>query len=267
MTHNWIWGGVEQFDAGKAVIEVAFYYLAFVVVAGFVNAAVISQVLILLHVPNGFHWAIIVGFGIPGLAALWVGLRAGSNGTKGLVLRRMNPDAAPGIMNLTEGLCLTMGIEIPRVFELCEPQVNVGAFAIGNSRAVLVVTSGAIEEFSRLEFEAVIARELARVRSGQIFFEARLRALQKLLAPIFAFVVPRRQSPELAAQLIAGDLAAVYFTRYPTALISALGKMDQDPNSRQGNTSLRRRVLAPYWIHPELESSDLQARLAELRSY
>lgn len=266
-TYNRIWGDVEQFDTGKAIVEISFYYLVFVVLAGFVNAAIISQVLILLSVPNEFHWAVIVGFGIPTLAAVIVGFRAASNGTKGLQLQRSRIDVAPSLMNLTEGLCLTMGIDMPRVLELAEPQINIAAFSIGNTRAVLVVTSGALEAFTRLEFEAMIARELARVRSGQIFFEARIRALQKLISPLFAFFIPKRQTEDLTLQLVAGDLAAVFFTRYPIAMISALEKMNHDPKFRSTNTSLRRKVLAPYWAHPELEDASLDARIAELKLY
>lgn len=264
-THNRIWGDVEQFDTGKAIVEVSFYYLVFVVLAGFVNAAIISQILIFLSVPSEFHWAVIVGFGIPAFAALIVGFKAASNGTKGLQLQRARIEKAPSLMNLTEGLCLNMGIEMPRVLELAEPQINIAAFSVGNTRAVLVVTTGALESFTRLEFEAMIARELARVRSGQIFFEARIRALQKLISPLFAFSIPKRQSEDLTAQLIAGDLAAVFFTRYPIAMISALEKMVLDPRSRSSNTALRRKVLAPYWAHPELEDASLAARISELK--
>lgn len=266
-TTNRIWGDVEQFDTGKAVVELSFYYLAFVVVAGFINAAIISQALILLGAHHEFHFAVLVGFGIPAIASLIVGFRAGANGAKGLNLQRGSIDKVPSLMNITEGLCVTMGIEMPRVLELREPQINIGAFSVGNTRAVLVVTTGALNSYSRLEFEAVIARELARVRSGQIFFEARVRALQKLVSPVMAFLIPKRQSPDLVAQLIAGDLAGVSITRYPPALISALEKMVKDPNIRRSNSNLRRRILAPYWVNPELEGASLAERIAVLKSY
>lgn len=265
--HNQIWGDVEQFDTRKAVVSITFYYLAFVVVIGAVAATIISQLLRAFHVADDFHWAVIVGFGVPVVAALFVGFRAASNGVKGLDLQRVDLDRAPGLMNLTEGLCLTMGIDMPRVLEVNEPQVNIAAFSVGNTRAVLVVTAGALEEFSRLEFEAMIARELARAKSGAIFFESRVRALQKMLAPLAAFFVPRRQTPRHTARLIAGDLGGVYFTRYPIAMLSALEKMQSDSNARTSSTNLRRRVLAPYWAHPELEDADLTARIKELKSY
>lgn len=266
-TNNRIWGDVEQFDIGKAVVEVTFYYLVFVIVAGFINSAIISQILIFLKVPSELHWAIIVGFGIPLVAAAFVGIRACSNGIKGLDLQRISIEKAPSLMNLVEGLCLTMGIDLPRVLQLDEPQINVGAFSIGNTRSVLVFTTGALESLTRLEFEAVIARELARIKSGEIFFEARVRGLQKLVSPIFAFLIPKRQSAELTAQLIAGDLAGVYFTRYPIAMITALEKMAADTHHVGFSVNLRRRVLAPYWMHPELDGADLKARISELSSY
>lgn len=267
LTNNRIWGDVEQFDTGKAVIEVSLYYLAFVVVAGFVNSVIISRVLIFLNVPKELHWAVIVGFGIPIVAALLVGVRAASNGTKGLTLSRVNIDKAPTLMNLTEGLCVSMGIEMPRVLELQEPQINVGAFSIGNTRAVVVITSGALERFSRLEYEAVLARELARIRSGEIYFEARVRALERLVSPIMSFLIPKKQTKDLTDQLIAGDLAGVYFTRYPIAMISVLKAMQDDPYAHTSNSNLRRKVLAPYWMHPELENSNVVARIKELESY
>lgn len=264
---NQIWGEVEQFDTRRAIVEIVFYYLVFILVTGSILAAVISRALAILDISDEFHWAIIVGYGIPAITAFGVGFRAGSNGSKGLDLQRISLDKAPSLMNLTEGLCLTMGIDMPRVLELKEPQINVAAFSVGNTRTVLVVTSGALEEFTRLEFEAMIARELVRAKSGQIFFEARLRALQKLIVPVSAFFVPRRQTAAVAAHAVAGDLGGVYFTRYPPAMISALEKMAKDRNARVSNSGLRRRVLAPYWAHPELEDADLTARIKELNSY
>ncbi len=266
-THNQIWGDVEQFDNRKAVVEIVLYYLAFVVVTGAIASVIISRLLAIFRVSDDFHWAVIVGLGLPAIAAAVVGFRACSNGTTGLNLQRVEIDKAPGLMNLTEGLCLAIGIDMPRVLELREPQINIAAFAVGNTRSVLVVTSGALESFSRLEFEALISRELVRVRSGEIFYEARIRALKKLLAPLAAFILQRRQTSAIVAKLIAGDLGGVYFTRYPIAMISALEKMESDQNARTSNPTLRRRVLAPYWAHPELEDSDMSARLSELRSY
>lgn len=266
-TNNRIWGDVEQFDTGKAVIEVSLYYLAFVVVAGFVNSAIISRILIFLNVAGELHWAVMVGFGIPIIAAVLVGFRAASNGTKGLNLQRVNIDKAPSLMNLTEGLCVSMGIDMPRVLELPETQINAGAFSIGNTRAVVVITSGALERFTRLEFEAILARELARIRSGEVFFEARVRALQRLVSPLMSFVIPKKQSKDLTDQLIAGDLAGVYFTRYPIAMVTVLEAMQDDLHARTSNASLRRKVLAPYWMHPELENSDFVPRIKELESY
>lgn len=266
-TNNRIWGDVEQFDTGKAVAEVALYYLSFVVVAGLVNTLIISQVLLLANVSRRLQWALIVGFGISIIAAAIVGFRAASNGAKGLSLQRVTMEKAPSLMNLTEGLCVSMGIEMPRVLELCEPQINVAAFSVGNKRAVIVITSGALEAFTRLEYEAILARELARIRSGEIFFEARMRALEKMIAPIFPFIIPKKQSKELTAQLIAGDLAGVFFTRYPVAMISVLKAMQIDPHARTANSSIRRRVLAPYWMHPELGDADLTPRIKELESY
>ena len=266
-THSQIWGDVEQFDTRKALVEVVLLYLSFIVISGAIAATIISRALLVLKVSDEFHWGVIVGFGIPAIVALTVGFRAAANGVKGLDLQRMDLERAPSLMNLTEGLCLTMGVDMPRVLELKEPQINIAAFSVGNTRSVLVVTSGAMQAFSRLEFEAMIARELVRARSGQIFLEARLRALQRLLSPLSPIIVPRRQTPSLTAKLIAGDLGGLYFTRYPPAFISALKKMEQDPNMRTTNSSLRRRVLAPYWVHPELVDADMSARLKELASY
>ncbi len=265
--HYQIWGDVGQFDNRKAVVETVFYYLAFVLVTGAIFATLISRLLILFHVFDYLGWAAIAGFGFSALVAAFVGFRAASNGTKGLELQRVDIEKAPSLMNLTEGLCLTIGIEMPRVFELNEQQINIGAFSVGNTRSVLVVTTGAINAFSRLEFEAMIARELVRTRSGQIFFEARVRALQRLLAPLAAFIVPRRQSALITSRLVAGDLGGVFFTRYPIAMISALEKMEQDAKSRSYGANLRRRVLAPYWAHPELEDAGMGARLSELRTF
>ncbi|TAN26584.1 MAG: hypothetical protein EPN30_04405 [Actinomycetota bacterium] len=266
-TRAQIWGDIQQFDTRRAVIQVIFYYLLFVVVTGAIASTIISEILVLIHASDEFHWAIIAGFGIPLFAALVAGFRAGSNGVIGLDLQRLSMDTAPGLMNLTEGLCLTMGIDMPRVLELKEPQLNIAAFSVGNTRSVLVVTSGALDAFTRLEFEGLIARELVRARSGQIFFEARIRALQRLVAPLSGFIVPRRQGSGLTARLIAGDLGGVYFTRYPVAMISAFEKMERDPNAKATGSSLRRRVLAPYWAHPELENAEMAARIKELNSY
>jgi heat shock protein HtpX len=139
---------------------------------------------------------------------------------------------APRLENLVDGLCVTNGIAHPRLYVIETPTINACAVGSDPRHSSLIVTRGALDGFTRIELEAVVARELALVKRGH----AALASVVAAIASIWPGASPRLL-PERSDVL--ADLEAVRFTRYPPGLIQALDKVRAAP-AVSG---------APHWTH------------------
>jgi heat shock protein HtpX len=158
-----------------------------------------------------------------------------------------DPIAHARLFNLVEGLGANAGVPQPALFVLADPALN--ALTMGRSphHASLVVTSGLLDQLSRVELEAVLAHELSHVRNDDILTAtvavslfgllggpARAAAgsgggvvLAMLLLPVTALgglglrlsLDPHREET--------ADSSGVHLTRYPPALVTALEKMQR----------------------------------------
>ena len=173
---------------------------------------------------------------------------------------------APELYRVVENLAITAGLPTPRVYIINDPAPN--AFATGRDpeHAVVAVTAGLLEKLGKPELEGVLAHELSHIgnrdmllstvivilvgfvallsdfftrsmwfgglrsrnsrdEGGGIFvlIGLILAILSPLVATLIQLAISRRRE-------FLADASGALLTRYPDGLISALRKIDSDPN-------------------------------------
>ena len=85
---------------------------------------------------------------------------------------------------LTENLCISQGMPMPRLCVINDRSLN--AFALGRDphTATIVLTSGLIEKLERVELEGVLAHELAHIQNN----DTRLMLLAVACVSFFTFL-------------------------------------------------------------------------------
>lgn len=71
----------------------------------------------------------------------------------------------PRIYNIVENLCMSCGMEMPRVCVVDDPQLNAFASGINSKSYTVTVTTGIMQLLSDEELEGVIAHELTHIRN------------------------------------------------------------------------------------------------------
>ncbi len=261
-----LWGGLEGFDPKKGAAEVVSYYVAVGGVAGVVLGVVIGVLLAAAGVPGGVAGFAGVVILVASLVIALVGYsQAGGDETRLLDLTPLDADSAPRAESLVEGISATIGLEPPGVYLLDEPQVNALALQGPGRSGAVVVTSGALELLTRLELEALLARELVKIRSGEVAFEAKVRSFRRVVGRFWPGAVPTVYTRAMLGRDIAGDVGALTATRFPPALISLLQKAEQI--KVQPATDPKRRLFGPFWFIPELREVVTSERLTEISEF
>ena len=210
-----------------------------------------------------------------------------------LALSAANARPAPRVQfrryhDLVEGLCLASGLPKPKLYVIDDSSIN--AFASGRDpkRAVIAVTTGALEKLDKRELEGVLAHELSHIANYDIRFmtlaavlvgmiailsEIFLRSLfwssfsegdsrnnksgsilmivGLILAIIAPIIVALVQLAISRKREYAADSSAVKFMRTPTGLIGALKKI-------KGNKAMKvSGAVAPLFIANPLKSAEL----------
>lgn len=149
--------------------------------------------------------------------------------------------------NLVEGLCVAAGLPKPALYVVSDPAPN--AFAAGRNpaNASLVVTTGLLDDMTRVELEGVVAHELAHIRNHDTLMTTTAVGLLFLRG----LLPPRRETM--------ADASGVRITRYPPGLISALEKLRGGRADRPSGSW----ITAHLWINAP--DPPLDQRLAELR--
>lgn len=165
------------------------------------------------------------------------------------------------VYNLTENLCMSIGMKTPKIYIIDSPVLNAYASGCNEKTFAVTLTSGIIDKLDDRELEGVIAHELTHIRNKDV----RLLIISIIFVGIFAFAVNalfrmvmygsgRRRSKDnkvdgrvfLIALLVAivayffsilfkfalsrkreylADAGAVELTRNPMAMASALRKI------------------------------------------
>jgi heat shock protein HtpX len=167
------------------------------------------------------------------------------------------------VYNLTENLCMSVGMKMPQLFVIDSPALNAFASGINEKSYAVTLTTGIIEHLNDEELEGVIAHELTHIRNKDV----RLLIISIIFVGILSFVVEilfrnllwgggRRDKDDdnkgmLIALLISvvayflsilfkfalsrkreylADAGAVQMTRNSRALASALRKISGNPD-------------------------------------
>ena len=89
------------------------------------------------------------------------------------------------IYNLTENLCMSVGMTMPQLFVIESPALNAFASGINEKTFAVTLTRGIIEHLEDDELEAVIAHELSHIRNKDV----RLLIITIIFVGIFSFAV------------------------------------------------------------------------------
>ncbi len=69
------------------------------------------------------------------------------------------------VYNLVENLCIAVGMKMPKVYVVNDPQLNAYASGIDDRSYAVTLTTGIIDRLDDLELEGVIAHELTHIRN------------------------------------------------------------------------------------------------------
>lgn len=178
--------------------------------------------------------AVVVFIGVAAAASIWL-WGAGERQVLASLGGRSAADRTDArLLNLVDGLCTTAGLRPPRV--IVTPHKGLNLLVAGRSadRAVLAVTTGLVENLSRVELEGVLADGLVQIRRGDII---------PATVAVAAFGLGARWAGtgDHDAEV---DLAGVALTRYPPALVSAFETMDRLGTAVAGVPS----PVVPLWL-------------------
>jgi len=136
--------------------------------------------------------------------------------------------------NLVDGLCASMGVELPDIAVIDDDARQ--ALAVGRkpAAATLVVTTGLLESLDPVALEGVLAHELVHIKRGDI---APATVAAAVLLPFSAVLPVSGAVHSLAGRgrELRTDTLAVAVTRYPPGLRDALVAMVEGPAPRAGS--------------------------------
>ena len=89
------------------------------------------------------------------------------------------------IYNLTENLCMSVGMKMPKLYVIDSPVLNAFASGINENTYAVTLTTGIIDALDDRELEGVIAHELTHIRNKDV----RLLIISIIFVGIFAFLV------------------------------------------------------------------------------
>lgn len=184
------------------------------------------------------------------------------------------------VYNLTENLCMSVGMKMPKLYVVDSPVLNAYASGIGERSYAVTLTTGIIETLDDRELEGVIAHELTHIRNKDV----RLLIISIIFVGIFGFVVQvlfrtmlygggRRKDNKvdgrlmLVALLIAvvvyllsilfrfalsrkreylADAGAVEMTKNPMAMANALRKISGNHDLESRSSDVKQMYIANY---------------------
>lgn len=89
------------------------------------------------------------------------------------------------VYNLTENLCMSVGMKMPQLFVIDSPALNAFASGINEKSYAVTLTTGIIEHLNDEELEGVIAHELTHIRNKDV----RLLIVSIIFVGIISFAV------------------------------------------------------------------------------
>jgi heat shock protein HtpX len=188
------------------------------------------------------------------------------------------------VYNLVENLCISTGMQMPKVNIIEDDSLNAFASGINSKTYSVSLSRGIIDKLEDDELEAVIAHELTHIRNrdvrlliisivfvgifgfitemlfrslrfgslgrgkkqgGGIFVALLLALLGYLLASLFRFALSRKRE-------YLADAGSAELTRRPLSLASALRKVSADPTIE----AVKRKDVAQMFIENPQETEE-----------
>ncbi|OFZ52416.1 MAG: protease [Bacteroidetes bacterium RIFCSPHIGHO2_02_FULL_44_7] len=184
------------------------------------------------------------------------------------------------VYNLTENLCMSVGMKMPNLYVINSPALNAFASGINEKSYAVTLTTGIIETLDDRELEGVIAHELTHIRNRDV----RLLIISIIFVGIFGFVVQvlfrsmlygsgRRKDSKvdgrvmLIALVVAAivyllsilfkfalsrkreylaDAGAVEMTKNPQAMANALRKISGNHDLEVKSSDVKQMFIANY---------------------
>lgn len=218
-------------------------------------ALVVFVVVAAVSVVSGQSW--LIGLPVAVLATLGI-VVVWTSGANSRVFSQLRLGTAvecddARLVNLVEGLSLSIGTEEPDLYVITDDAMN-GLSLVSSEGASVVVTSGLLESLGRLELEGVVAQLLVKIKSGEADLATAVAGTfgYPFLDGSLAFLGPTVGSWAMnrivkADADLAADRSAVGVTRYPPGLGSALAKI-----SDSFSPTLATRGNDHLWIAPPL---------------
>lgn len=97
--------------------------------------------------------------------------------------REVTREQEPKLYNLTENLCISRGMTMPRLEIMETDTPNAFASGMNDRQYAVIVTRGLMDMMNDDELEAVIAHELTHIRNGDV----RLMVVAVIIAGVIAF--------------------------------------------------------------------------------
>lgn len=153
----------------------------------------------------------------------------------------------PRLANLVAGLCATFGVPRPRLWVVHDRVPNACALGRRPASAVLVVTTGLLDQLGLIEMEGVLAHELVHVkRHDTAVSETAIAVLSPLVrltgrdGLVHAAVGRGRE--------YRADEVAAATVRYPPGLHDALTLMEQGPEPAAASVFRGSRWTVTRWL-------------------
>ena len=250
----------------RAVRLSIMFWLSVLLTSVFVCAVGLSELVpIWISVPAG-----LATFG----AVAWSSKEAERRLIAGCGETEVATDSYPRLENLVDALCLTTGISPPEVRVLRSPARNIAAVGRQPHKSTLLVTTGLLENTSRIELEAALANRIAQIANYRVAVisttlstfcltlgSSRFRVQPFLLLDLLTR--GRLTSDLETSNDFYGDSAGVAVTRYPPGMIEALEVFENQHHLPEVDP-----ITAPLWlVDPSSagEQTSIQARIASLR--
>ena len=141
--------------------------------------------------------------------------------------------------NLVEGLCVAAGL--PKLELYVTENKVASAMAVGRDprHAAIVVTTGLLENLTRIELEGVLAHELSHIKNYDIRVATLAVTILGLPLQFSAPLLSRGMDLVVGTRReIDADVTGVALTRYPPGLLAALEKLRERPAAQAASPAM-----------------------------
>jgi heat shock protein HtpX len=92
-------------------------------------------------------------------------------------------EEAPRLYRITENLCISRGITVPKLKIADDPALNAFATGMNERQYAITVTSGLLDRLDDAELESVLGHELTHIRNGDV----RMMVIAVIIAGVISF--------------------------------------------------------------------------------